>query len=301
MITQGTDQTSSMPSIRNLLERDTGRLTRTLGLSRAEARLELRVLLGHALNVDRAWLIGHEDRDVNHEALQAYEHLLARRLEGIPIAYLLGWREFYGRMFKVGPDVLIPRPETELLVDLAKARLPETGKRDVLDLGTGSGCIAITLALERPNCAVTGVDKSQASLNLARENAAILGAKVEWRQANWFSGLAGRRFDLIVANPPYIQEDDKHLESGDVRFEPRHALASGPQGLNDLAFIIQRAPARLKPAGWLLLEHGWNQGPAVLAFMKTHGFHEVEIIRDFAGHDRVCIGSVGKIDTIARI
>lgn len=279
-----------MSTIKDVLSRDASRLAQVLTLQAAESRLEIRVLLEHALNVDRAWLLTHDDQELDRESIFRYETLLARRFAGEPIAYILGHREFYGRPFKVGPSVLIPRPETELLVDLVKARLPADEPRNVLDLGTGSGCIAITLALERPACKVTGVERCSPSLNLARENAVYLKADVEWRHSNWFAGLEGSSFDLIVSNPPYIAERDAHLESGDVRFEPRNALVSGPMGLNDLAVIIDQSPFFLKPGGWLLLEHGWDQRRAVGDLMERRGFQQVQCHKDGAGLDRVTLG-----------
>jgi release factor glutamine methyltransferase len=278
-----------MTTIRNVLSRDSSRLSQALTLQAAESRLEIRVLLEHALNVDQAWLLTHDDQELEAESGLRYESLLSRRLRGEPIAYILGEREFYGRSFKVGPSVLIPRPETELLVDLAKALLPPGEPRDVLDLGTGSGCIAITLALERPACKVKGLERSRPSLDLARENAFFLKADVEWRHGNWLSGLEGLSFDVIVSNPPYIAEQDVHLESGDVRFEPRNALASGPIGLNDLAVIIELSPSFLKPGGWLLLEHGWDQGQAVGELMKKRGFQQIQGYKDHSGLDRASV------------
>jgi release factor glutamine methyltransferase len=281
---------SSLTSVRSVLDRDAPRLMQALGVNWTAARLEIRILLESVLKVDRAWLIAHEDQSIQPESMQRYKGLLSRRLRGEPMAYILGQREFYGRLFKVGAEVLIPRPETEILVDLAKARLPEGKVSDVLDLGTGSGCIAITLALESPASNVMGVDASQSSLTLARENAATLGVRVEWQKGNWYSALHGKRFDLIVSNPPYIAERDIHLELGDVRFEPRSALSSGPQGLNDLKVIIEESQAHLKPGGWLVLEHGYDQGPVVMELMKKRDFQQVEIHKDYAGNDRVTIG-----------
>lgn len=282
--------TQAMTTIKNVLSRDSSRLSQALTLQAAESRLEIRVLLEHVLNVDRTWLLTHDDQELEAESSLRYETLLARRFGGEPIAYILGQREFYGRSFKVGPSVLIPRPETELLVDLAKALLPADEPRDVLDLGTGSGCIAITLALERPACKVKGVERSRPSLDLARENALYLTAHVVWRHGNWFTGLGELRFDLIVSNPPYIAEQDAHLKSGDVRFEPRNALVSGPIGLNDLAVIIEQSPFFLKPGGWLLLEHGWDQGRAVGDLMKKRGFQRIQSHKDHAGLDRATLG-----------
>jgi len=278
------------PSARTLLESDTARLAEALRLSWAEARLEVRILLEHVLKVERAWLIAHEDLELQVEIVGDYEKLLDRRLAGEPIAYLLGQREFYGRSFKVGPEVLIPRPETELLIDLALARLPDDAPYDVLDLGTGSGCIATTLALERPACKVVGVDASQSALTLARGNALSFGAEVEWQLGSWYEGLAGRQFDLIVSNPPYIAQGDSHLVSGDVRFEPQDALTSGLLGLDDLTVIIEKSRQHLKSRAWLLLEHGWDQGVAVKELMRRQGFQQLGTCKDFAGHDRITAG-----------
>jgi release factor glutamine methyltransferase len=186
--------------------------------------------------------------------------------------------------------VLIPRPETEILVEAALERLPKDRPARVLDLGTGSGCIAITLALERPACKVTGVDWSRPSLDVSRENARYLKAQVEWCHGNWFTGLGELRFDLIVSNPPYIAQHDVHLESGDVRFEPRNALVSGPIGLDDLAAIIEQSPFFLKSGGWLMLEHGWDQGRSVGDLMKTRGFQQIQSHKDHAGLDRATLG-----------
>ncbi len=275
---------------RDLLSRDVPKLSQALNLEPVESRLELRVLLGHALNVDLAWLLSHGDEEIHGCAGERYEELLARRLAGEPIAYILGEREFYGRSFKVGPSVLIPRPETELLVDLAKVNMPADRPCNILDLGTGSGCIAITLAIECPACKVTAVDSSESGLDLAEKNALSLKADVNWRYGNWFSALEGLRFDLIVSNPPYIAELDAHLSSGDVRFEPRNALVSGPLGLNDLALIIEQSPTFLKPDGCVLLEHGWNQGRVVGNMMKKRGFRQIECHKDDAGLERVTCG-----------
>ena len=276
--------------IRDIVSRDASRLARSLSLPAAESRLEVRILLEHVLGVDRAWLLTHDGDQVTLESQGRYDALLARRLAGVPIAYIVGQREFYGRPFKVGPSVLIPRPETELLVDLAKSRLPANEACDVLDLGTGSGCIAISLALECPAWRVTGIERSQLSLDLARENAYCLRAQVELRQGEWFADLADSRFDLIVSNPPYIAELDPHLWSGDVRFEPREALVSGPGGMSDLNQIIRQSRDFLKPGGWLLIEHGWDQGRAVEDLMKQLGFWQVQGHQDHGGRDRATTG-----------
>jgi len=265
-------------------------LMQRLALESGEARLEARILLCRALGVERVWLVAHADEALNAAAREAADTLLARRLDGVPVAYLLGEREFFGRRFAVSPDVLIPRPETELLVEAALARLPAAGH--VLDLGTGSGCIGITLALECPDCAVTAVDNSPTALAMARGNAAHLGAcNVHWLEGDWFAPLARHsRFHVIVSNPPYIEAHDPHLTRGDVRFEPRSALASGADGLDDLRRIIAIAPTHLDPGGWLLLEHGWNQGEACRTLLAQAGFDNVATLQDLAGLDRVSFG-----------
>jgi release factor glutamine methyltransferase len=269
----------------------TSRLAIALNLDRREARLEAQILIARALNVDRAWLIAH-DRDALSVAQQdAIESLIARRANGEPVAYMLSEREFFGFSFKVSPDVLIPRPDTELLVEAALQQLPENIPCRILDLGTGSGAIAITLALQRPLSTVLAVDASPAALAIAQENARRLGAtNVECICGNWYAMLNVKNFDIIVSNPPYIAASDPHLASGDLRFEPRQALASGADGLDDLRRIIAGAPAHLVEGGWLLLEHGCDQAAAVTALLQQHGFQAIRTLQDIAGHDRVSAG-----------
>ncbi len=281
-------------TVAGLLDDATARIAAALGLERREARLEARVLAAFAWDVAPAWLIAH-DTDAPTAAQAAhFETLLARRLAGEPVAYLTGCREFYGRPFQVSPDVLIPRPDTELLVELALARVPPEQAADVLDLGTGSGCIAITLALERPRARVTAADRSTAALTVARRNAASLDAPVEFLNSDWFGALAGRRFDLIVSNPPYIPAADPHLSRGDVRFEPLTALASGMDGLDDLRRLIAETRAHLRPGGTLLLEHGHDQAAAVRALLQAHGFAQPQSWRDLAGIERVSGGELSE-------
>lgn len=278
-------------SLAGLLLTATARLQRALGLERPEARLEARILAARALDVDRAWLIAH-DRDVpNPTQARALESLIARRERGEPVAYILGEREFHGRVFRVTPDVLIPRPETELLVEAALARLPKDRPARVLDLGTGSGCIAITLALGRPDWDITATDASPASLEVARGNAARLGAgNVRFVASDWYDGLDSTSFDMIVSNPPYIASDDKHLGLGDLPHEPRRALASGPSGLDAIRAIVSRAPPHLHPEGWLLLEHGYDQAQACTSLLASAGFGTLFTLRDLAGQARVSGG-----------
>ncbi len=217
--------------------------------------------------------------------------LLARRLSGEPIAYIVGRREFFGLEFITTPAVLIPRPETELLVELALARIPQNQPCKVLDLGTGSGAIAISIAKNRPLATVTAVDQSLAALAVARENAARLEVpNLRLLHSNWFSALEDEVFDLIVSNPPYVEAADPHLLQGDVRFEPLSALASGADGLDDIRRIAAAALQHLKPGGWLLFEHGYNQGEGCREILRQQGFSAVETIRDLAGLERVSLG-----------
>lgn len=277
-----------------LLDDATVQLAAALGLEKREARLDARVLASHTWGVDAAWLIAHDTDALSDAQTAAFQTLLSQRLEGRPIAYLVGMREFYGRPFQVSPDVLIPRPDTELLVELALARLPTDQPLDILDLGTGSGCIAITLALERPLARVTAVDRSAAALAIARRNADNLNAHVEFLASDWFSALAGRRFDLIVGNPPYIAQTDPHLARGDVRFEPMTALTAGHDGLDDLRRLIPAACAHLNPGGSLLLEHGYDQAEAVQALLRMNRIQPAQSWADLAGILRVSGGKLSE-------
>jgi len=254
--------------------------------------LEGRIFLEKATGIGQAIIAAFPERRVSEEAAGAFRAMAARRNAGEPVAYILGEREFYGRSFQVGPDVLIPRPETELLVELALARLAPDSTARVLDLGTGSGAIAVTLACERKNIEVTGVDASPAALAVARANSARLapGAALRLIESDWFGAVAGERFDLIVGNPPYVAQDDAHLAQGDLRHEPRGALAAGPAGLDALQRICAAAPRHLQPGAWLLLEHGYDQGAACRRLLQEAGFREVLTWRDLAGIERVSGG-----------
>lgn len=221
--------------------------------------------------------------------------LAARRRAGEPVAYILGEREFYGRRFAVTPDVLIPRPETELLCEALLERISTASPlkpASILDLGTGSGAIAVTLACERPAWQVTAADQSTAALAVARSNAQRLcpAASVRFLVSDWFVGLAGERYDAIISNPPYIGGDDEHLAQGDLRFEPPAALRAGPQGMDALNAIAARAPIHLHPGGWLLLEHGFAQGSLVREALHANGLTEVVTLTDLAGCERVTLG-----------
>jgi release factor glutamine methyltransferase len=278
------------PTVRELL--DAGAHALAAHADAGEAARDAQVLLGHALGVSRAWLRAHDGDRPEGDRVLHYEQLLAARATGRPVAQLLGAREFYGRSFRITPDVLIPRPETETLVEAALKILPPGRPHAVLDLGTGSGCIAVTLALERPVTGVTAVERSPAALEVARANALQLGARVEFLAGNWFGPVAGRRFDLVVANPPYVAADDPHLQRGDVRFEPAEALAAGDDGLRDLRRIIDDAPANLCEGGWLLVEHGHDQGEACRDLLVGAGFGELLQLADLAGISRVAGGQL---------
>ncbi len=289
------------PSVAELLQNATTRLADTLGLGRREARIEARALAVHAWRVETAWLIAHDTDVPNPEKSAAFLALLEQRLAGQPIAYLTGVREFYGRPFHVGPDVLIPRPETELLVDQALLHLPPGQALRVLDLGAGSGCVAVTIALERPHAVVTAVDRSAAALSLAERNARALGAKVRFVQSDWFAALSEERFHLIVGNPPYIAATDPHLGRGDVRFEPLSALASGSDGFDDLRRIIREAPAHLLAGGWLWLEHGFEQAELTRRLLSDAKMLNVQTRLDAAGLPRISGGQVSDKFTAGKI
>lgn len=278
-----------MRCIGELLAQDSRALQTALSLTAQEARSEIQILLQHALRVDRAGLLAHPEHVPDAARQAGYAGLLHRRLAGEPIAYILGEREFFGLNFKVTSATLIPRPETELLVELALARLPPQGR--VLDLGTGSGAIALSIAHARADCQVMAIDASVEALEIARQNGERLGVgNIYFRQSDWFSALTERRFDLIVSNPPYIAAADAHLVQGDLRFEPRRALASGADGLDDIRRIIAGAGAHLDAGGWLLLEHGYDQADAVRNLLLKNSFVEVFCANDLSGIERVTGG-----------
>ncbi|HSJ81828.1 MAG TPA: peptide chain release factor N(5)-glutamine methyltransferase [Thiobacillus sp.] len=281
-------------TVAGLLDDATARIAAALGLTHRDARLDARVLAAHVLGVGAAWLIAHDTDPLSDTHVAAFESLLAQRLAGVPIAYLVGTREFYGRPFLVSPDVLIPRPDTELLVERALACIPPDEAVAVLDLGTGSGCIAITLALERPLARVTAGDSSPAALAMAQRNADRLNARVEFLTSDWFAALGGRRFDLIVSNPPYIAAADPHLARGDVRFEPLTALAAGQDGLDDMRRLTRAACVHLRPGGVLLLEHGYDQSDAVQALLRESGIRHPQSWADLSGILRVSGGELSE-------
>lgn len=271
------------------------KLPDSLGAALALARgriptAEARMLLGALTGASTAQIAAYPERGLAPELALRFADMLVRREQGEPVAYLLGEREFYGRRFRVSPAVLIPRPETELIVDTVLARVPRDAAIRILDLGTGSGALAVSLALELPAAQVTAVDISPAALAVAAANAQHLGARVRCLESDWFAALQGELFDLIVSNPPYVAAGDPHLYEGDVRFEPPGALASGPAGLDDLARIAAEAPAYLVSGGYLLMEHGYDQGAAVRALLQAQGFVEVASARDLAGIERIGFG-----------
>lgn len=253
-------------------------------------RRDTEILLCHCLDKPRAWLYTWPERDVPFALADKFATLLQKRRQGQPVAYLTGLREFWTLQLAVNNATLIPRPETETLVDWA-LQLPLPADAQVLDLGTGSGAIALAVASERPGWRVTGVDSSEGALEVARHNAqrAELPA-VSFVQSNWYEALAGQRYHLLLANPPYIEDNDPHLQQGDLRFEPRSALVAADSGLADLRRIINGASAHLAGDGWLLLEHGFEQGAAVRALLQAAGLREVATRADMAGRERISGG-----------
>ncbi|MCX7113154.1 MAG: peptide chain release factor N(5)-glutamine methyltransferase [Proteobacteria bacterium] len=304
-----------MTTFGHLLASATSKLASVSDTPRLDAEILLSLATGKTRTYFRAW----PEKPLAQEEETAFQRLLENRLTGHPIAHLTGTREFWSREFRVTPDVLIPRPETELLIELALKLIPAGQAVHIADLGTGSGAIAVTLALELPKASITALDLSPAALKLAAENAARLGAgNVCFIQSDWFAAmpfhvLGCRRiatfpprispkapsglllppigpFDLIVSNPPYIAENDPHLVEGDVRFEPRLALISGPDGLDAIRRIVGEAPKRLNPGGWLLFEHGYGQAGRAGELLRAAGFVDVESFADLQGHLRVSGG-----------
>ena len=261
----------------------------TLGGESARAEAEL--LLAHALGQSRSWLYAHADATLSDAQASAFRLLIERRRRGEPVALILGVREFWSLQLTVTPDTLIPRPETELLVELALRHMPSGIRSRVLDLGTGTGAIALALARERPLAELTAIDADERTLAVAQGNAARLGlGRVRFLPGDWFAAVAGERYDLIVSNPPYIADDDPHLLRGDLRFEPRAALASGVDGLDAIRVIAANSPRHLRAGGRLLLEHGLAQGRAVRELLISAGFAGVETHPDLEGRDRVTSG-----------
>jgi release factor glutamine methyltransferase len=264
--------------------------TRTLSAHSDSPRLDAEILLGKILGLSRSALIAHDDDALADDSQRAYADLIARRSAGTPVAYLTGTHEFWSLTLSVSPAVLVPRPETEILVEQALRLRSRNDPCSVLDLGTGSGAVALAIAAERPNWSVIGVDISPLALSVARQNALILEIfNVEWRQGSWFDAVPGQRFDLIVSNPPYVASGDPGLAA--LSAEPALALTPGPTGLEALAAIVSQAAAHLNERGWLLLEHGWDQAPSLATLLAQQGMHGVRTVPDFAGCPRVTLAT----------
>ncbi len=265
--------------------------TAQLQVSSESARADAEILLAHCLQKSRTYLFTWPEKELEPAVEAQFKQLLALRCNGVPVAYLTGYREFWTLNLRVTAATLIPRPETELLVEAALAKIPTNASCDVLDLGTGTGAIALAIASERPLAKIIAVDASTAALAIAAENVQTHGlSNVMLQHSDWFTALSAQRFHLIVSNPPYIEQQDPHLQQGDVRFEPLTALASGEDGLEDIRHIVAHAPARLHAGGWLLLEHGYNQGQAVTNLLQQRGFQQVHCLPDLAGNDRISLG-----------
>ncbi len=257
--------------------------------------LDAELLLAHAIDRNRTYLYTWPEALLTEEQTQQFFENITKRQAGTPVAHILQTREFWGLSFKVTEATLIPRPDTEILVEtaletLAEANLETDQAWSILDLGTGSGAIACALASSCPSCHVTAVDFSSQALAVAKENAQRLDLDIRFCSGNWFEPLAGERFDLIVSNPPYVCEDDPHLTQGDVRFEPLTALTSGETGLDDIAQILQQANKHLVPGGWLMFEHGYDQAGAVQTLFHQYGFESIETRRDYGDQPRITIG-----------
>lgn len=253
-------------------------------------RLDAALLLAQVLEKSPSHLQAWPEKTVATTQQQQFRELLNRRIAGEPVAYLLGVREFWSQSLRVSPATLIPRPDTERLVEAALEKIPADRVCDVLDFGTGTGAIALAIAGERPQIRMTATDNSPEALDIARENAARLGLPIRFREGDWWHAVTGETFDFICSNPPYIPEHDPHLAEGDVRFEPRSALVSGKDGLDAIRSILAGVPTGLRSGGWIFIEHGHDQGEPVAALLRKTGLHSVQTLHDLAGKTRVCIG-----------
>ena len=256
-----------------------------------DARLDSQVLLAYALNVSRTWLFTWPDKALDGATLTAFNALIEERKSGTPIAYITGYRDFWSLRLKVTPDTLIPRADTELLVETALTLKNVEKPCDVIDLGTGTGAIALSLANECPSWRITATDINPKTLAVAKENATRLELAVSFKESAWFDAI-NDRYDLVISNPPYIESDDPHLQQGDLRFEPADALASGKDGLDDIRRLVQQALKHLKKDGYLLLEHGYQQAEAVRSLMAKAGYIDIETHQDIEDRDRVTLGKI---------
>ena len=257
------------------------------------ARLDLELLLCATLKKDRSFLRAWPEHELNQQQLKSFQEKLKQRLQGEPIAHILGERGFWSLNLTVTADTLIPRPDTERLVELALGIIPEKAQWKILDLGTGTGAIALSLAKEKPNCFITATDQSSAALDIAKQNAIKNQiSNIEFIQSDWFAELENKQFDMIVSNPPYIKESDPHLQQGDVRFEPLSALTSGSDGLNDIRRIIKGSQEHLKTQGVLLIEHGYDQADKVCNLLKASNFTKVSDFKDDNDNPRVATGYI---------
>lgn len=251
-------------------------------------KLDAELLLAHSLDKDRTYLFTWSDKALTNSQLAAFSRVLKQRLTGLPIAHILGYREFWGLNLKVTADTLIPRPDTETVIEaVLQLKLPQESR--LLDMGTGSGAIALALKSELPNNKISAIDKSSAALKVAQENASQLGLSIDFYESDWFSALPAKTFACIVSNPPYIEEKDPHLQQGDVRFEPLSALTAGQDGLDDIRLIIQQAWQHLQPNGWLVIEHGYNQATEMAQLFKAEGYQNYQLIKDLGNNPRVSL------------
>lgn len=264
--------------------------TDTLNASSTSARLDAEILLAHALQKNRSYLYTWPEVEPSASQIEAFEAMVAQRLAHYPVAYSIGYQEFWSLTLKVSPDVLIPRSDTELLVETALEKLQSIQTPKILELGTGSGAISLALATERPDASIVATDLSMAALTVAMENQQSLCIdNIRFLRSDWFREIEATGFDLIVSNPPYIDPEDVHLTTS-IRYEPLSALTAPEQGLADLATIIQAAKPYLRQTGWLMLEHGYDQGTAVSALLNHQGYENISCLSDLAGNDRINIG-----------
>lgn len=280
-----------LPTIKEALQDAQARLADTSG----SAQLDAEVLLAHAIESNRTYLHTWPDKKLTPEQQQTFQQLIKQRLNGVPVAYITGYREFWDMTLQVTQDTLIPRPETELMVEMVLEKIPPDAQWNIADLGTGSGAIALAIARERPGCQVTATDSSAAALAVAKANAQRLNiSNVRFIEGHWFQPIENDQFEIIVSNPPYVHPSDPHLQKGDLRFEPTQALQSIPDGLRDIRIISNAARGHLTPPGWLILEHGFDQGTAVMERLQELGYEDVTVVDDLSHNERICIGKWDK-------